>query len=371
MTSPREVMRRWLGRSVLGAVAVVVLLIGGLWVEHSLPIELPRPSGPWPVGRASRTVGADVTAWIWYPAAHSQFVAPYLPESIRTAWQRNRPGVINFLTRDLAKVRAHGVFDAPFKTEAAPAPVLLFRGGGSGGVLGHTALFEELASRGYAVIALEGGNTLNPETCAGRVDEDTCAGTLLDGAVAVMTSAIDRLSATASRDPLLGGHLDWRAVGVFGHSFGGAQALAFCAADPRCSAGVNIDGRIFASLTRTAVTVPFLWLLSDHRSDQDAESRQILAQIQSVYERQPADSRARIVIRGAHHVTFSEDGALLKSGALRGILRLRGALGIDGRRQVEATSYAVRSFFDASLKHTGSAQVVLASPSYPEIILVP
>jgi predicted dienelactone hydrolase len=371
VTPPRGAFARWIRRIGLGAVAAVLLLVIGLWVEHSLPVELPHPSGPFPVGRTSRTLGADIAAWIWYPARHAERVAPYLPDSVRERWAHDRPGVIKLLTRNMGRVRAHGVFDAPFYVDTARSPVILFRGGGGGGALGFTSHFEELASRGYVVVAIEGGTGGNPESCVGRADEDACATKLINGAGVTMGAAIDRLATISSSDPLLGGHLDLKTLGVFGHSFGGAQALAFCAADPRCTAGVNIDGRLFGSLLRSTVTVPFLWLLSDHGSAQDSVSRQIMVQIQSVYERQPTSSRMRIAIRGANHFTFSEDGALLKSGVLRGVMRVAGILGIGGRRQIEVSSYAVRSFFDAWLRHAGDAQAAMASAKYPEIIRVP
>jgi dienelactone hydrolase len=371
VTSPRGAIARWFRRIVLGVGTAALLLIIGVWVEHSLPLELPHPSGPLPVGRTSRVLDANLAAWIWYPARHRERVAPYLPDSVRERWTHDRPGIINVLTRNLARVRAHGVFDAPFNSDAARSPVILFRGGGGGGALGFTSMFEELASRGYVVVALEGGTGGNPESCVGRADEDACATTLINGAVSAMGLAIDLLATISSNDPLLGGHLDLKTLGVFGHSFGGAQAVAFCAADTRCTAGVNIDGRLFGSLARATVTVPFLWLLSDHGSAQDSVSRQIMSQIQSVYERQPAGGRMRIAIRGANHFTFSEDGALLKSGVLRGVMRVVGILGIDGRRQIEVSSYVVRRFFDAWLRHAGDAEGALAATSYPEIVRMP
>lgn len=367
----RTTIWRLLKRITLGGVTAVLLLFIGVWVEHALPIELPHPSGPLPVGRTSRTLGPGLVAWIWYPARHAERVAPYLPDSVRERWTRERPSIINLLTRNFARVRAHGVFDAPFNGDTTRSPVILFRAGGGGGALGFTSMFEELASRGYVVVALEGGTGGNPEACVGRADEDACATKLINTAVTAMGSAIDQLATVSSNDPLLGGHLDLKSLGVFGHSFGGAQSLAFCAADARCTAGVNIDGRLFGSLERSTVTVPFMWLLSDHGSAQDSASRQIMAQIQSVYERQPASNRIRVVIRGANHFTFSEDGAMLKSGVLRGIMRLSGILGIGGRRQVEVASYAVGSFFDAWLRHAGDAEGALASTSFPEIVRMP
>jgi hypothetical protein len=80
---------------------------------------------------------------------------------------------------------------------------------------------------------------------------------------------------------------------------------------------------------------PFMFLLSDHGDSSDPESRQIMANIQSIYERLPPDGRLRIAIRGANHFTFSDDGSLLKSHVVRGLLRVLGTLGIDGRRQLQ------------------------------------
>ena len=48
-------------------------------------------------------------------------------------------------------------------------------------------------------------------------------------------------------------------------------------------------------------------------------------------------------------------------------LRMLGILGIDGRRQLAVTVYAVHSFFDAYLKGTGVSPLKISAPLYPEI----
>lgn len=77
------------------------------------------------------------------------------------------------------------------------------------------------------------------------------------------------------------------------------------------------------------------------------------------------------MIRGAHHFTFSDDGALLKSSVFRAVLRLFRVLGISGHRQVEVTRYAVRTFFDGYLKGATHGAIPLASPDFPEVVVVP
>ena len=74
-----------------------------------------------------------------------------------------------------------------------------------------------------------------------------------------------------------------------------------------------------------------------------------------------------VEIRGANHFTFSDDGAILKSGLLRGILRALGQLHMSGRRQLAVTAYCLRTFFDAYLKGEGTMPPQLASPAYPEL----
>lgn len=115
---------------------------------------------------------------------------------------------------------------------------------------------------------------------------------------------------------------------------------------------------------------PFLFLLSDHGDATDSASIQIDAAIQSIYDRTPADQRVRAAIRGANHFTFSDDGALLKSSVVRGLLRVFGRLRMSGRRQLAVTAYCLRGFFDASLGGAGPPWPSLASPLYPEVMVL-
>jgi len=52
---------------------------------------------------------------------------------------------------------------------------------------------------------------------------------------------------------------------------------------------------------------------------------------------------------------------------LRGLFRLFGKLGINGRRQLAVTAYCVHTFFDAELKGGSISQLKAPSPLYPEI----
>ena len=185
--------------------------------------------------------------------------------------------------------------------------------------------------------------------------------------------ALDELERLNTSDPSgrFLGRLDMQRVGVFGHSLGGATALQFCHDDPRCKAGIDVDGAPLGTVFGKGVTQPFLFLLSDHKGESDAgqpESiRQAGANIHSIYDRLPNDRRSMIMIRGAGHYMFSDDEALLKSHIVLRTLRMLGVVGIDGRRQLAVTTYCVHSFFDAYLKGTSVSRLNISSPFYPEI----
>ncbi len=113
-----------------------------------------------------------------------------------------------------------------------------------------------------------------------------------------------------------------------------------------------------------------MFLLSDHGHESDPEGGQIAANLHSIYDRLPPDGRAFIEIRGANHFLFSGDGALLKSHIVLRALRTLGIVGIDGRRQLAVTARCVHTFFDAYRKGASVSPPQIASPLYPEIVVL-
>jgi predicted dienelactone hydrolase len=406
-------MAMWVDKGMVAIALVGIVGFGALWLEHRSPVTLPNPTGTYAVGRMiedwvdasgvdrlAPTPGQprELLVWIWYPAAVARGTPPadYVPASVRPAARVGRlllqPLSWGFalLTRDAGKVRGHSFAGPPVSSREPSFPVLLFRAGATAPVVNYSSLAEDLASHGYVVVGFDApyrtmevafpdGRVIerrpenNPELFSGAELEYKAAG-LLDAWTEDMAFVLDRLAAWNAADPAgrFTGRLDLARVGVFGHSFGGAAAAQFCSQDPRCTAGVDVDGSLHGRVIENGIHRPFLFLLSGNGDfSLAAEVRQIKADIQSVYDRLPPAGRLRAVIRGANHFTFSDDGALLKSAAARGALRLFGKLGISGRRQLEVTAYCLRSFFDLYVKGHGNAPLRLASALYPEIQTVP
>jgi pimeloyl-ACP methyl ester carboxylesterase len=161
--------------------------------------------------------------------------------------------------------------------------------------------------------------------------------------------------------------MDFDRLGVFGHSFGGATALEFCHEDSRCKAAADLDGIPFGSVVREGLAKPCMFLLSDHsREMADPSSKQVLSEIQSIYERLP-DGRFYAVIRTANHFSFS-DQILLNSPTAITLLRHTGKFGtLDSRRGLAISADYVHTFFDVYLNHAPAASLAGLSGKYPEV----
>jgi pimeloyl-ACP methyl ester carboxylesterase len=398
-----------------GGVGLMVLF-ALLRREHDTGITLPVPTGRFAVGRTTYTwinnaetdelapapsEKREVVAWIWYPAlnATSAPAAEYLPAPWRAA-DAQQSGVLmtQFFTRDLSLVRTHSTADPDVSPEQRAYPVIIMRAGGGALTTDYTTLAEDLASHGYIVVGFDAPYrtwvvvfpdkrvvTRPPANDPENLNPDQ-ANLLINRLLPMWTSdtrfvvsQLQRLnagepSAAAPGDPSPGnpsgkfaGRLDLQRLGMFGHSFGGAQALQFCHDDIQCKAGIDIDGAPFGSVVQEGLKQPFMFIFSDHSHElSDPASGRIQADIQSIYGRLP-NSRFMITIRGAHHFSFT-DQSLLKSQYLMKLLTSVAGFGkLDSRRGLAITADYVHTFFDVYLKGEPSALLAGPSAQYPEV----
>jgi len=408
MAIPRLLRRLFAGFAILGVLGVVGIasLFAFIWLEHRSAVTLPTPTGSFTVGREIQDWTDPVTAdtlapvpetkrellvWMWYPssAAQSALKDDYLPAPLRPkADTSDHANVWTLLTRDVSNVRGHSVANADVAPQQPSYPVVIIRAGASSGVLNYSTLAEDLASHGYVVVGfdapyrtsrvvfpdgrkMERTEQNNPELCVVQNREvmERCVSRVMtawSGDIAFVLDRLARLNASDSA-PRLTGRLDMTHVGILGHSLGGAVAAQFCHEDARCKAGIDIDGAPHGSVVQAGLRQPFMFLLSDHGAASDPASVQIVSDIRSIYDRIPPDRRLLVTIHGAFHYVFSDDGAVMKSSVVRGVLRVFGRLGMSGRRQLAVTAYCVRTFFDTYLKGEDALGSTIASPAFPEI----
>ncbi len=282
----------------LFAIIGIAVLLGLLGLDHNRDTALPTPTGSFAVGRgtyvwsdAAQTdpfapqpgTKRELFVWMWYPAAPpkpSQTVDDYLPAPWRKAVEHQR-GVMKFLTRDLSRVRAHGIRDAELSPQQRLYPVVLMLGG-----FEFTSLAEDLASHGYVVVSfdapyrsslvvfpdgriVERAPQNNPDLVSGA-ELEHLATKLVQAGSADLGFALDQLERMNASDPKLKYRLDMQRVGAFGR---GAMALQFCHDDSRCKACIDVDGIPFGSVIREGVTQPVMFLLSDHTGESGEETR--------------------------------------------------------------------------------------------------
>ena len=149
--------------------------------------------------------------------------------------------------------------------------------------------------------------------------------------------------------------LEFGSLSLLGMSFGGATAGSFCVEDPRCKAGLNLDGFQFGEgMAEAVVRVPFM-ILSSQREG---------TPINDFFFRHAAGPIHHLTIRGASHANFTDTSISSPS------LRWLGALGgIDGHRMLAILNVYVPAFFDRYLLGEPAPQLESSSADFPEVEL--
>src|ERR1043165_9656783 len=195
-----------MNRSVIAAAACAgaLLLVGPLTatlrvVAQSTTFELPAPTGRYPIGTTSWRLidpsrreiftgsrdARNVEVLAWYPATsvRADATAPDLREGLPEVHAFATVfGVAEDAFDALQHVRTHASLDAPPAVTTGKLPVLLFAHGYTGIPSAYTALMEDLASHGYAVLSV-----VHPY--------EATAATLADGRVVTLFESAGKLRA--------------------------------------------------------------------------------------------------------------------------------------------------------------------------------
>ncbi|TCO32747.1 platelet-activating factor acetylhydrolase isoform II [Kribbella steppae] len=260
-------------RTALGLLASGVAVSAVPWTaeaaEAGYRLELPRPTGPYPIGTVDvRLVdNRRVDPWgsgrvrelmisLWYPALPVGPQAFYAPPKAAVQLADEvavtlglRPGQV-----DYARTATHARRNAPALGRRRPV-VLYSPGLGTSRILG-TNHVEELASRGYIVVTIDHTGEAPVEFPDGSVapvllpTDGTGVRTAIDARVADTRFVLDTLDDFADgnngdRLPVgLADALDLRRTGMFGYSAGGFTAAETMLIDRRITAGVSLDGTL-------------------------------------------------------------------------------------------------------------------------------
>ncbi|HMD89170.1 MAG TPA: hypothetical protein VKF38_08405 [Anaerolineaceae bacterium] len=388
-------------RLIVFGILALILAIGAfiaiLDISRNQPLQLPAPTGPYRVGRSifdwvdqNRTdpladqanLKRKLAVWIWYPAqpGASSTPAPYLPPAWAQARNKDQ-GIGILIESGLNRIVTNSFADAPLASQPTSYPILIMQPGMGPSIPDYTVLAENLASHGYIVVGLNTTYTSNVVAFPdGRVVLRSKKGTIPDSAgpaeadqignaiMAVWSQdvlfAMDRLqSLNADPGSPFYQRLDLEQIGVFGHSFGGATAIAVCQQDARCKAGADLDGTPFSSEAQTDIPAPFLFMTEDYSAGCD----QNCLAIRQMAGHDTSGSIFNLSVNGAKHFNFT-DLPVRQVPVVRPLFMAAGYIGaIDPLRGEQISNAYLLAFFDQTLRAVASPLLQGPSSDYPEV----
>ena len=383
---------------LVGAVALVWAVVGsGLPVLMPVP-QLPTPPGPYAVGSVlydwtdssrAETYSTDSSAkrelmvQVWYPAQPDAGAktAPFLDNfDIALPAMAQSVKFPAFATGHLRLVKTHTYDNAPIRAEGAPYPVVISSHGYTGYRTEGLSQMEALASSGYIAIAIEhpyataftifsdGRVVYNDPAMlppAGRnLPGDQAAREKLQAIVVAdvrfVMDQLQLLNAGEVASPFAG-KLDLQRIGLTGLSLGGGAITWTCQIDPRCKAGLAMDGwyePIASSVLATPLRQPFMFM----QSETQMWKMDNLARLDSLYQGVNAPAY-HLKFSGVLHNDFSDYP--LETPLSAPLMHERGTL--NGARTVKIVDNYILAFFDQYLKKQPSALLQGPSPDVPEV----
>ncbi|NOK62170.1 MAG: putative dienelactone hydrolase [Chloroflexi bacterium AL-W] len=422
---------------VLGVICIALLLGGGYFLS-TLPVgkriaahttglfvqvptapvrlALPPPTGPHAIGTTALHLIDDqrddpwvtgqpreLMVSVWYPTQTSAgyLLAPYMDQPVAQHYTQISLEDLGIppTTVDLSGIRTHGWQDAAVDTRLGAQPVVLFSPGGSQSRALGTTLIQDLASRGYIVVAIdhtyEAPVVVFPD---GRIDqaempnsEDTLQKMI---AVRVQNTrfVLDQLerirdgeNPTADGRPLPEGlpdALDLTNMGMFGHSAGGFTSAQTMYEDTRLDAGVNLDGSlgyrisegIWGEVTEQGLDRPFLIFGAGFSGAERLPHTSVYAPDWQSFWEHSTGWKLNLHLPEGEHFSFTDHQvflpALEERFDLPDWLLTRMIGGIDPNRSVQTQQDYIAAFFDQHLR--GKQQPLLegAAPHYPDVDFV-
>jgi len=369
---------RFLGGLVLALVIGVLVAVAFSAVMRSQSRTLPAPTGPSLVGRtalaltdSSRTDPfatdgrlRELAVWIWYPATAGSTgpTAPYVPAS--WAGLVDNEGVFS---QDLQALHANSIADAPL--DGQPPVVILFPGLGEP-VATYTAIAEDLASHGYAVVGINPTGSTAVAFPDGHVVPATALGNVSAADVPSWYAAAEKVTnvwaadaafvvKTLAADSPQIGALDFNRVAYLGHSLGGAASFEACRQDAQCAAAVDLDGTLWTEVRHTGLEAPNLALRAAANEECDAFCEAANADFATV---DAIGDTTQVRVAGSQHMNFSDMGLMWRP---LGHLVSLGA--IDAHRMTTITRALVVSFLDEHVRDATAGTFATAASGYAEV----
>jgi len=250
-------------------------------------------------------------------------------------------------------------------------PVLIFSPGYDGVYQIYTSFIEDMVSNGFVVVSINhpyvSGITVFPDNrtiglAPVPTDPAEQAAFFVKSLRVIVQDAKFVLNTTAElnkSDPKFAGHFDLSHVGMYGHSFGGANTAVCCYEDSRILAGFTLEGVFYQNFTPGNITRPFLMMTAESRFTNDSS-------VQYIWDHVTADTY-KVGVLGSTHYAYTDVGVLLSHLVPLIPPKLLSFGTIPPKRMVNITRTYVDTFFEVYLKGAPREQLLNLSARFPEV----
>jgi len=350
---------------------------------------LPKPTGSYGVGvktmhlidtsrsenfTTDPTDKREMMIQLWYPIEKTTLGTQTEYMDYPTfQWLKNRSPIplITIPNNAYLFVRPHG----RNQTDIAEGkfPVVIFSPGYNGVYQIYTSFIEDLVSHGLVVASINhpyvSGITVFPdgrtiglaEVPTNPVEKSEFFNMSLRTIIQDAKFVLDNLTELNTTDPDFSGHFDLSKVGMYGHSFGGANTAVCCFEDSRFRAGLTLDGVFYQQFIPGNINVPFLFMFAEARLSNDST-------VLYMWNHTTNDT-FKMNISGSTHNAFTDVGVLLSH--LVPLIPPRILLfgSIAPKRMVNITKTYVTTFFKVYLKGESIENLLNLTTKFAEVQL--
>jgi hypothetical protein len=250
-------------------------------------------------------------------------------------------------------------------------PVVIFSPGYDGVYQIYTSFIEDLVSNGFVVVSINhpyvSGITVFPDNrtvglAPVPTDPAEQAAFFAKSLRVIVQDAKFVMNTTTEMnisDPEFAGHFDLSHVGMYGHSFGGANTAVCCYEDSRFLAGFTLEGVFYQNFTKGNITRPFLMMTAESRFTNDSS-------VQYIWDHVTADTY-KVGVLGSTHYAYTDVGVLLSHLVPLIPPKILSFGTIPPKRMVNITRTYVDTFFEVYLKGTPREELLNLSAEFPEI----
>lgn len=385
---------------------IIPFLIFGIFsvfLAFLIPVfHLPKPTGDYSVGTKmiyltdesrdeifteEKGDKRDISVKVWYPCDNVVGIPEDYWEDKRIGRGINSSmGLPGFILDHLSLVKSHSYRGMAISENKDKFPVVIYSHGLQSYLVQNRILMEELASQGYIVFSI--GHNYDAAAIIDKSgDAVYFSKTLLNEMIdewtqnkelynkehtgenvreIIKASTIDNRNMTIRAGDILyfldylpgynkaflNNKVDFKNIGIVGHSYGGGTAVEVLINDERVKAGISMDGYPYGSLAFGGeVEQPFMFL-----------SRERVNDWTSVFKGSFNGDLYALVIRDTEHMDFTD------TPIYSPIMSLIGFNGKhNGHRIIKIVNSHVIDFFDFYLKDDIEKLFIGSNSEFPEV----